>query len=38
MNITHLALENSRITVLAVLLIIGLGLSTFLTYPSAEDS
>ncbi len=37
MNITRLALENSRITVLAILLIIGLGISTFLSYPSAED-
>ncbi|MGI9501247.1 MAG: efflux RND transporter permease subunit, partial [Geminicoccaceae bacterium] len=37
MNITRLALENSRITVLAILLIIGVGISTFLSYPSAED-
>ncbi len=37
MNITRFALQNSRITVLAILLIIGLGLSTFLSYPSAED-
>ncbi len=37
MNITRLALDNSRITVLAILLIIGVGISTFLSYPSAED-
>ena len=37
MNITRLALENSRITVLAIIFMIGLGLSTFFSYPSAED-
>jgi len=37
MNLAKLALENSRITVSAVLIILALGLSTYLTYPSAED-
>ncbi|MGB1027505.1 MAG: efflux RND transporter permease subunit, partial [Rhodospirillaceae bacterium] len=37
MNLTRLALDNSRITILAIFLIIGMGISTFLTHPSAED-
>ncbi|MGI9449576.1 MAG: efflux RND transporter permease subunit, partial [Geminicoccaceae bacterium] len=37
MNITRLALDNSRLTVLAILFIVSVGISTFLSYPSAED-
>ena len=37
MNLTRLALDNSRITVSAVLIIVAVGLTTYLSYPSAED-
>ena len=37
MNLSELALNNSRVTILAVLGIVGMGLVTFLSYPSAED-
>ncbi len=37
MNLTRLALDNSRITVAAVLIIVAVGLTTYLSYPSAED-
>ncbi len=37
MNLASLALDNSRITIAAILMIVALGLSTYLTYPSAED-
>ncbi len=37
MNLAKLALDNSRITVIAILGIIVIGLSTYLNYPSAED-
>jgi multidrug efflux pump subunit AcrB len=37
MNLARLALDNSRITIIAMLTIVTLGISTYLTYPSAED-
>ena len=37
MSITRLAVNNSRITLLAVIGIILVGLQTYLHYPSAED-
>ncbi len=37
MNLAKLALDHSRITIIAILMIVALGLSTYLTYPSAED-
>ncbi len=35
--ITRLALDNTRVTIILVLLIIGVGLQTYLNYPSSED-
>ncbi|MGF1551232.1 MAG: efflux RND transporter permease subunit [Paracoccaceae bacterium] len=35
--LARLAIANSRITVIAIALLIGLGLGTYLGYPSAED-
>ncbi|MGI9463984.1 MAG: efflux RND transporter permease subunit, partial [Aestuariivirgaceae bacterium] len=35
--ITRLALDNTRVTIMLVLLIIGVGLQVYLNYPSAED-
>ena len=37
MNITKLALENSRITIAAVSIIVFVGIFNYLSYPSAED-
>ncbi|MEM8992791.1 MAG: efflux RND transporter permease subunit [Pseudomonadota bacterium] len=37
MNLARLAIQNSRITVIAIFGLIALGISTFLSYPSAED-
>ena len=37
MNLAKLALDHSRITIIAMLMIVALGISTYLTYPSAED-
>ncbi len=37
MNLAKLALDHSRITIIAMLVIVALGLSTYLIYPSAED-
>ena len=37
MNPAKLALDHSRITIIAMVIIVTLGVSTFLTYPSAED-
>ena len=37
MNITRLALANSRVTVLMTLFIVAMGITTFLSYPSGED-
>lgn len=37
MNLAKLALDNSRITVSAILLIVMIGITTYLSYPSAED-
>ena len=37
MNLARLAISNSRITVIAVLALVAMGLVTFLNYPSAED-
>jgi len=37
MSITRLAVNNSRITLLAVIGIVLVGLQTYLSYPSAED-
>ncbi len=37
MNLARLALDNSRITVSAVLIILVVGIATFLSYPRAED-
>ena len=37
MNLAKLALENSRVTIIAIFLILAVGLTTYLSYPSAED-
>lgn len=37
MNLTKLALDNSRITVSGILIVILLGITTYLSYPRAED-
>ena len=37
MNFAKLALDNSRITVAAILLILLSGITVYLSYPSAED-
>jgi multidrug efflux pump len=37
MNLARLALDNSRITISMILLIVAVGIANFLTYPSAED-
>lgn len=37
MQITGLAINNSRVTIMGILLAVVLGISTFLSYPSAED-
>ena len=37
MNLGDLALNNSRVTVLAIAGIIAMGLTTFISYPSSED-
>ena len=37
MNLTRLALRNSRITVSGILLIVLVGVSLYLSFPSAED-
>ncbi len=37
MNLARLAIANSRITVIAIFALIAVGISTFLSYPSAED-
>jgi multidrug efflux pump subunit AcrB len=37
MNLAKLALDNSRVTILAMLVIAVLGITTYLAYPSAED-
>jgi len=36
-NITNLAIQNSRITILSIILATLIGLSTYLSYPSSED-
>ena len=37
MNITELAIQNSRLTVMGIILATVLGISTYLSYPSSED-
>lgn len=37
MNLAKLALDNSRITIIGMAMLVILGISTYLTYPSAED-
>ncbi len=37
MNLAQLAIRNSRITAAAILIIVALGVTTYLSYPSAED-
>jgi len=37
MNLARLALQNSRITVSAILIIVIAGIASYLSYPSAED-
>ncbi|MEM6492410.1 MAG: efflux RND transporter permease subunit, partial [Pseudomonadota bacterium] len=37
MNLARIALNNSRITLSAILLILVVGIAQYLTYPSAED-
>lgn len=37
MNLAKLALDNSRITISAVLIIVFVGMTTYSSYPSAED-
>lgn len=37
MNLARLAIANSRITIIAIFALVAVGISTFLSYPSAED-
>ena len=37
MNLARLALDNSRITISGILIIVFVGVATFLSYPRAED-
>ncbi|MEM9736630.1 MAG: efflux RND transporter permease subunit, partial [Pseudomonadota bacterium] len=37
MNLARLAIANSRITIMAIFALIAIGITTFLSYPSAED-
>jgi multidrug efflux pump subunit AcrB len=37
MNLARLAVDNSRVTIMAILVLIFMGVSLFLSYPSAED-
>lgn len=37
MNLAQIAIKNSRITAAAILIIVALGVTTYLSYPSAED-
>lgn len=37
MNLAQLAIKNSRITIAAILIVVALGVTTYLSYPSAED-
>lgn len=37
MNLTKLAIENSRLTILGILAVIFAGVSAYVSYPSAED-
>ena len=37
MNLARLALRNSRITACGIVLLVALGVTTYLSYPSAED-
>ena len=37
MNLAKLALDHSRITIMAMAIIVTLGVSIYLSYPSAED-
>jgi len=37
MNLAQIAIKNSRITVAAILIVVALGVTTYLSYPSAED-
>ncbi len=37
MNLARLALQNSRITACGIVLLVALGVTTYLSYPSAED-
>lgn len=37
MNLAHLALKHSRITLIGILIIVAMGASSFVSYPRAED-
>ena len=37
MNFARVAIENSRITIIGIFLLVAMGITTFLNYPSAED-
>ena len=37
MNLARLAIENSRITIIGIVFVVLVGISTYVSYPSAED-
>jgi len=37
MNLARLAIENSRITIIGIIFLVVVGITTYLSYPSAED-
>lgn len=37
MNLARLAIENSRITIIGIVFVVLVGITTYLSYPSAED-
>lgn len=37
MNLARLAIENSRITIIGTIFLVVVGITTYLSYPSAED-
>ena len=37
MNLARIAIHNSRITLIGMFMLVAVGITTFLNYPSAED-
>ena len=37
MNLARITIENSRIAIIGIFMLVAVGISTFLNYPSAED-